>query len=95
MCSRECENGQDNPCGQKEEAIEMEKEEKTKSISLSPGNLGVCPHLGAVLTFSPFHKMKIELEKAQKMEGRIIIISLGNTFSIEIFLNGLKILKIT
>lgn len=25
--------------------------------------------------FSPFQKMKIELEKAQKMEGRIIIIN--------------------
>lgn len=30
MYSRECENGQNNPCGQKEKEIEMEKELGTK-----------------------------------------------------------------
>lgn len=47
--------------------------------------------------FAPFQMMKIELEKVeQKMEGKIIIIiRLGNSFSIEIFLNGLKVLTVT
>lgn len=32
-------------------------------------------YLGPVVTFSPFQKMEIDLEKAQKMKGRIITIN--------------------